>query len=71
MAVAYRDAEIIRGEADAEAAEIYGEAYSKNPELYRFLRTLETEKKIMGDQTNIIMSMDTDLFVPLMEKQIR
>lgn len=71
LAVAYRDAEIIRGEADAEAAEIYGKAYSRNPELYRFLRTLETEKKIMGDQTTVILSMDSDLFEPLTEKQVR
>jgi len=71
LAVAYRDSEIIRGEADAEAALIYGEAYSKNPELFRFMRTLETEKKVMGDRTTVIMSMDSDLFEPLHHKQIK
>ena len=71
LAVAYRDAEIIRGRADAEAAETYGQAYSKYPELYRFLRTLETEQKIMGDRTTLVLSMDSDLFAPLAENQIR
>ncbi|HPQ41534.1 MAG TPA: protease modulator HflC [bacterium] len=65
LAVANRDAEIIRGQADAEAAETYGNAYSENPEFFRFLRTLETEKKIMGDQTTVIMSMDSELFEPI------
>jgi modulator of FtsH protease HflC len=71
MAVAYRDAEIIRGQADAEAAEIYGKAYSQNPELFAFMRTLETEKKVMGDKTTVILSTDSDLFEPLHQKQTR
>ena len=65
LAVAYRDSEIIRGEADAEAAVIYGKAYSENPEFFRFMRTLETEKKILGDQTTVILSTDSELFAPL------
>ncbi|MCD4652860.1 protease modulator HflC [bacterium] len=65
LAVAYRDAEIIRGEADAEAAVIYGKAYSSDPEFYKFVRTLETERKILGDQTTVILSMDSELFAPI------
>lgn len=71
LAVAYRDAEIIRGKADAEAAEIYGRAYSQHPELFVFMRTLETEKKVMGDKTTVILSTDSDLFEPLHQKQMR
>ncbi len=71
LAVAYRDAEIIRGQADAEAAEIYGKAYSQNPEFFAFIRTLETEKKIMGEKTTVILSMDSELFEPLHQKQTR
>lgn len=65
LAEAYRDAEMIKGKADAEAAEIYGDAYSKNPEFFRFQRTLETEKKVFGDQTTVILSLDSELFAPL------
>jgi len=65
LAVANKDAEITRGEADAEAAVIYGKAYSADPEFYKFLRTLETERKILGDQTTMILSMDSDLFAPI------
>jgi len=69
LAAAYRDAEMIRGEGDAEATTIYGKAYSENPELFRFLKTLETEKKVLGDQTTVIMSMDSELFEPLRGRQ--
>ncbi len=69
LAIAFRDAEIIRGEADAEAAEIYGQVYSQNAELFTFMRTLETERRAMGDKTTVIMSMDSDLFAPLHKKQ--
>jgi membrane protease subunit HflC len=39
---AFRIAEEIRGTADAEAAGIYAEAYNANPELYAFLRSMES-----------------------------
>ncbi len=38
---AYRQAQEIRGEADAEAADIYAEAYNRDPDFYRFLKTME------------------------------
>lgn len=68
LALAYRDSEIIHGEADAEAAAIYGDAYSKNPEFYKFLRTLESERNIMGNKTTIVLPMDSELFAPLESK---
>jgi modulator of FtsH protease HflC len=71
LAVAFRDAEIIRGEADAVAAEIYGDVYSQNPEFFTFLRTLETERRAMGENTTIIMSMDSDIFAPMHKNQTR
>ena len=46
LAAAYRDAEILRGKGDAEAAGIYGDAYRQDPALYRFLRTLESYESI-------------------------
>ncbi len=39
---AYRIVQEIRGDADAEASEIYADAYSKDPEFYAFYRSLES-----------------------------
>jgi membrane protease subunit HflC len=61
LAEAYRDAEKLKGEGDAEAARIYGRAYGQNPQFYKFLRTLESYKKILNDRTSIILSADSDL----------
>jgi len=70
-AEAYKQAEIIKGEGDSESIRIYEEAYGQDPELYRFLDTLKTYKKILGRQTTLILSTDSELFrylVPLAEE---
>lgn len=41
---AYRKAEEIKGNADAEAAAIYADAYNKDPEFYRFWKSMESYK---------------------------
>jgi modulator of FtsH protease HflC len=61
LAEAYRDAEKLKGEGDAEAARIYSQAYGRNPQFYKFLRTLESYKKILNEKTSIIMSGDSEL----------
>lgn len=61
LATAYRDAEKLKGEGDAEAARVYGQAYGRNPQFYKFLRTLESYKKILNDKTSIILSGDSEL----------
>lgn len=48
---AFRDAEKTRGEADAKAAAIYSEAYSKDPDFYAFVRSLETLEAAVADGT--------------------
>ena len=44
-AEAYRDAERIRGEGDAEATGIYAEVYNKDPEFYAFTRSLNAYRE--------------------------
>jgi membrane protease subunit HflC len=61
LAEAYRDAETLKGEGDAEAARIYAEAYGRNPQFYKFVRTLESYKKILSDKTSIVLSGDSEL----------
>jgi modulator of FtsH protease HflC len=55
---AYRKAEEIRGKADAEAASIYAEAYNRDPELYGFLKSLETYRSVIDEDTEIVLSTD-------------
>ncbi len=61
IADAYREAQIIKGEGDARAAEIYAEAYSEAPDFFKLLRTLEAYKKMLKQQTVIVMSTDSEL----------
>ncbi|SPE30965.1 Protein HflC [Candidatus Sulfopaludibacter sp. SbA3] len=66
LSAAYREAEKIRGAGDADSTRIYGQAYSRNPHLYKLLRTLESYKKILDDKTTAILSSDSELLKILM-----
>ena len=46
---AYRISEETKGRADAEAAAIYTEAYTRDPQFYEFWKSLESYKNTMGD----------------------
>ena len=62
---AYRQVEEIRGLADAKATEIYARAYNQSPEavaFYEFIRTMQTYKSIIGENTTLVLSTDSDLF---------
>ncbi len=48
----------IRGEADAQVIKIAAEGYSKSPEFYEFLRSLEAYKKTLRGGTRLILSSD-------------
>ncbi len=61
LSAAYKDAETIRGEGDAEATRIYGQAYSRNPHFYKLVRTLDSYKKVLDDKTTIILNSDSAL----------
>jgi membrane protease subunit HflC len=69
LSVAYKEAEKVRGEGDAESTRIYGQAYSKNPRLYKLLRTLESYKKVIDDKTTAILSSDSELLKVLTRGQ--
>ena len=61
LSLAYKQAEQTKGEGDAEAARVYGQAYSRNPQFYKLVRTLEAYKKALDDQTTVILSSDSEL----------
>ena len=56
---AYRDAQKIRGAADAEATKIYGEAYSRDPQFYAFIATLEKYPEALKDG-RVVLTTESD-----------
>jgi len=59
---AYKKAEEIRGNADGDATKIYGDAYNKDPEFYAFLTTLDSYKKVLGNNTRLVIQADSPIF---------
>jgi membrane protease subunit HflC len=55
---AYRTAQEIRGRADAEAADIYARAYNRDPEFYRFLKTMEVLETSLKGETVLVLGTD-------------
>ena len=49
------DAEEIRAEGEGEAANVYNESFSKDPDFYQLFRTLESYKTTINDETLIIL----------------
>ena len=59
---AYRQAQGVVGKADAEAINIYAQAYSQDPDFYSFLKTLETYQKTIDEKSTIILTTDSDYY---------
>ena len=59
---AYKQAQVLRGKADAEAIKIYAEAYNKDPEFYSFMKTLETYSNTIDENSTIILTTDSDYY---------
>jgi len=58
---AYRTAQEIRGKADAQAADIYAAAYNRDPDFYRFLKSMETLQDSFDADTVLLLSTDSEL----------
>lgn len=59
---AYRQAEGLKGKADAEVIGIYARAYNQDPEFYSFFKTLETYKTTIDETSTIILTTDSDYY---------
>jgi hypothetical protein len=55
MANAYRDAQKIKGEGDAEAARIYAEAFGNDPQFAQFYRSLDAYKASFGKKSDVMV----------------
>jgi len=63
---ARRQAEVIRGEADADRNRILAEAFGKDPEFFAFLRSLTAyEVSLKGENSSIVMRPDSEFFAYL------
>ena len=56
IAEAEKEAKFIRGNGEAESTKIYGDTYSKNPELFDFLRSMDAYRSSMTDGKNVIVT---------------
>jgi membrane protease subunit HflC len=63
LADANRESQIIRGEGDARAAEIYANAYNKDPEFYTFYRSIDAYRRSVGQPGDIlVIEPDNEFF---------
>lgn len=58
---AYRTAQQIRGKADAAASDIYAAAYNRDPDFYRFLKSMGTLSESFDPDTVLVLSTDNEL----------
>ena len=71
LANANKDSEIIRGEGDAKAAEIYANAYNQDPEFYAFYRSIDAYRNSIGTSNDImVIDPDNEFFQYLNKSQI-
>lgn len=60
---ARRQADVIRGEADAERNAIYAEAFGRDPEFFAFTRSLTSyERALQSGNSSIVMQPDSEFF---------
>ena len=68
---AYKDAEKIRGLADAESTDIYAEAYNRDPKFYRLIKSLESYRNSIDENSVVMLSSDSEYFEPLVSSKFR
>lgn len=60
---ARRDAEVIRGEADAARNAIYAQAFGRDPEFFAFTRSLTSyERALQSSNSSIVLQPDSAFF---------
>lgn len=63
LAEAYRQAEETRGEGDAKASAIYAEAFGRNPEFYKFYRSLQAYRETFKNHGDVmVVDPSSDFF---------
>lgn len=55
LADANKRGQVIRGEGDAKAAQIYADAYNQDPEFYAFYRSIDAYRNSLGKNGDILV----------------
>jgi membrane protease subunit HflC len=55
IANAYRDAQKVKGEGDAQAARIYAEAFGRDPQFAQFYRSLDAYKSSFSSKSDVMV----------------
>jgi membrane protease subunit HflC len=59
--VGYKTAQELKGTADAQATAIYAQAYNKDPDLYQFLKSMETLSSTLDEKATLVLSTESEL----------
>ncbi len=63
LAQAYKTSETTRGEGDAKASATYAEAFKKDPEFYKFTRSMKAyEESFSGNGDVMLLKPDSEFF---------
>lgn len=63
LSEAEREAQVVRGEADAERNGIFAEAFGADPEFFAFYRSLQAyENALQGSNSSMVMTPDSEFF---------
>ncbi len=71
LAEAYREAETLRGEGEAEAASISRRAFGKDPEFYNFYRSLQAYRHAFDKSGDVMVLKGDSEFLRYMQKPNR
>ena len=55
VAEAYRDAQKIKGEGDAQAARLYAESFGRDPQFAQFYRSLDAYKASFANKSDVMV----------------
>ncbi|SEI41572.1 membrane protease subunit HflC [Allopseudospirillum japonicum] len=70
LAQAYEEAEQIKGQGDAQAAAVYAQAFQRDPEFFRFHRSLQAYRESFNNKGDVlVLEPDSDFFKYLKEAQ--
>ncbi len=68
FANANRDAEILQGQGEAKATEIYAKAFSKDEEFYKFQKSLKAYRNSFGNKNSTMITSPNSEFFKFLKK---
>lgn len=72
LAQARKKSEILRGEGEAEAARIYANAFSQDPDFFEFYRSMDAYQKTMKpEDTTLILAPSSEFFRYFHKKNVK